>query len=137
MASPPLVTLIVPTVHHRAALFARALRYFDAAGYRGPIVVSDHSPPGHAGEIAQVAARHPSLDLKLLQHAPDLHFLLRLAQCAAAARTPYVHLHADDDFIVFATLDKLVERMQREPACSGRSDIAGYCFPRVSIRSGP
>ena len=118
MPSPPLVTLIVPTVHHRAALFARLLRYFTSAGYRGPIVVSDHSPREHAGVIAALAAEHRGLDLKLLQHAPDLHFLTRLSLCAAAAQTPYVHLHADDDFIVFPALDRLVERMQREPGCS-------------------
>src|SRR6185369_10544770 len=107
MATPPLVTLIVPTVHSRAALYARTLRYLDAVGWRGPILVSDRSPAAQAAAIAEATRRHPALDLKLLQHAPDLHFLSRLADCARQAATPYVHLHADDDFIVPATLDKL------------------------------
>ena len=118
MTPPPLVTLIVPTVHHRAALYARTLRYLSGIGWRSPVVVSDHSPEAHAGAIAEVSRGHPGLDLRLLRHPPELHFLSRLAQCAQAAQTPYVHLHADDDFIVPATLDKLVAAMQRDPACA-------------------
>src|SRR5262245_60438455 len=106
MSSAPLVTLIVPTVHHRAALFARTLRYLEAIGWRSPVVVSDHSPQPHAGVIAD-AARRCSLELRLLRHPPEMHFLERLADCARQAATPYVHLHADDDFVVPATLDKL------------------------------
>ena len=123
MANTPLVTLIVPTVHHRAALYSRTLRYLSGIGLRLPIVVSDHSPEEHAGVIAEATRKHPGLDLKLLRHAPGLHFLTRLAQCAQAAQTPYVHLHADDDFIVPATLDRLVDAMQRSPACSAAMGV--------------
>jgi glycosyltransferase domain-containing protein len=110
-------------VHSRAALYARTLRYLDSVGWRGPILVSDHSPAEHAGAIAEATRRHPALEIRLLRHAPDLHFLGRLADCARQAATPYVHLHADDDFIVPATLDKLVDLMQRKPACSAAMGI--------------
>lgn len=136
MPNTPLVTLIVPTVHHRAALFARALRYLDGCGFDGPIVVSDHSPPGQAGVVAGIVEQHPGLDLKLLQHAPELHFLTRLSLCAAAAQTPYVHLHADDDFLVLPTLDRLVDTLQRNPACSAAMGInlhAEFENGRVSV----
>jgi glycosyltransferase domain-containing protein len=123
VAVPPLVTLLVPTVHHRAALFARTLRYLDGIGFPGPIVVSDHSPEGHAGPIAQAAAAHPRLDLKLLRHAPETHFLTRLAHCAAEAATPYVHLHADDDFVVPGALDRLVDVMQGDSSCSAAMGV--------------
>jgi len=123
MPNTPLVTLIVPTVHHRAALYSRTLRYLSGIGLRLPIVVSDHSPEEHAGVIAEATRQHPGLDLKLLRHAPGLHFLTRLAQCAEAAQTPYVHLHADDDFIVPATLDRLLDAMQRSPACGAAMGV--------------
>ena len=123
MSSTPLVTLIVPTVHHRAALYARTLRYLGASGYRGPIVVSDHSPAAQLGVIAEATRRHAELDVRLLEHPPELHFLARLARCAEAAPTPYVHLHADDDFVVLPTLHKLVELMQRDPACGAAMGV--------------
>ena len=128
MQSPPLVTLIVPTVHHRAELYARTLRYLGGIGWRAPIVVSDHSPEAHAGVIAEATRGHAGLDLKLLRHPPQMHFLARLSACATAAQTPYVHLHADDDFVVPETLDKLVEAMQRDDACSAAMGINLHAF---------
>ena len=38
------VTLIIPTVHQRAALFTRVLRYLESAGFLCPVIVTDHSP---------------------------------------------------------------------------------------------
>ena len=111
------VTLIIPTVHHRAPLYARALRQLSRAGFRGPIIVSDHSPPEHAHAIAEITKRHGELDINVLWHAPDTHFLTRLSRCTAAAETPYVHLHADDDFLVVAMLDRLVGEMERTAGC--------------------
>ena len=117
------VTLIIPTVHHRAALYARALRHLSVSGYRGRIIVSDHSPPQHADAVARAGARHGELDITLLRHAPEVHFLARLIHCAAAAATPYVHLHADDDFLVIAILDRLVGEMDRNPDCAAAMGI--------------
>src|SRR5262249_39499700 len=108
-------TLIVPTVHRRARLYARALRHLAIAGFAGPIVVSDHSPDEHAGAIAEITRGHPELSVTLLRHDPGTHFLARLANTGPAASTPYVHLHADDDFLVMPTLERLVERMEQRP----------------------
>ena len=110
-----MVTLIIPTVYRRAKLFHRTLRYLAGSGFECPIVVSDHSPPEHLGVIADSVRQHGSLDIKLLEHSPDLHFLERLARCAQSADTPYVHLHADDDFLIRATLDLLVREMVARP----------------------
>lgn len=118
-----LVTLIVPTVHRRAALFARALRYLSSGGFQCPIVVSDHSPSEHVGVIADIAQQYGNLDLRLLQHPPDIHFLTRLTLCAKAAETPYVHLHADDDFVVRATLALLIQEMEARPDRSAAMGI--------------
>jgi glycosyltransferase domain-containing protein len=122
-SSADAVTLIVPTVHHRAALFARTLRYLAESGFKGPIVVSDHSPTEHADAIAQVVAGAPGLDLRVVAHAPDLHFLDRLVDCARRAGTPFVHLHADDDFVILPTLDVLLERLRERPDASAALGI--------------
>jgi len=109
------VTLIIPTVHHRAAFFGRVLRYLAHAGFKCPIVVSDHSPPSHLAVIQGIVEGHRSLATKLLQHPPEMHFLRRLTLCAAAAETPLVHLHADDDFLVRPTLQLLIGEMISRP----------------------
>ncbi|HKC43458.1 MAG TPA: TIGR00180 family glycosyltransferase [Burkholderiales bacterium] len=111
------VTLIIPTVSHRAALYARALRHLGRSGFPGPIIVSDHSPPGQFDAIAEVTERHAELNIKVLRHTPDAHFLTRLILCAAAAETPYVHLHADDDFLVLATLERLIGEIEGADDC--------------------
>ncbi len=111
-------TLIIPTLHSRGALFARVLRYLSSAGFQCPIIVSDHSPPEQLNVIADIVKRHDKLDLTLLQHSPDIHFLERLTLCAQAAVTPYVHLHADDDFLIRRTLIALIEVMAAKPGCA-------------------
>ena len=122
-ASRSSVTLLIPTVHHRARLYARALRHLDRSGFRGPIVVSDHSPTEHSQAIADVTSQHGALDIRVLHHAPDTHFLTRLVRCATAAETPYVHVHADDDFLAIGVLARLVGEMERRPECAAAMGI--------------
>jgi glycosyltransferase domain-containing protein len=120
------VTLIIPTLHSRGALFARVLRYLSTAGFLCPIIVTDHSPPQHLNVIADIVKRHNKLDLKLLQHSPDIHFLERLTLCAQAAATPYVHLHADDDFLIRRTLISLIEVMRTKAGCAAAMGLNAH-----------
>jgi glycosyltransferase domain-containing protein len=130
----PPVTLIIPTVHHRAALYARALRYLEASGFRGPVVVSDHSAAEHRSVVEDLSRKHQRLDLTLLRHPPEAHFLERLTLCAQAARTPYVHLHADDDFLSLAVLERLVERMEQGSAAAmGLNVHAEFASRQLSV----
>ena len=117
------VTLIIPTVYNRDRLFARTLRYLSESGFRCPIIVSDHSPAEHIGAVAAIAQRHGALNLKLLHHSPKLHFLERLTSCAAEAATPYVHLHADDDFVLRPMLARLVQEMDGKPDCAAAMGV--------------
>ncbi|MGE5537102.1 MAG: TIGR00180 family glycosyltransferase [Gemmatimonas sp.] len=109
------VTVIIPTVHHRAHLFARALRHLSQSGFTCPILVTDHSPAPERAAVAEAVRSVPGLDVTVVHHAPELHFLERLTDCAARARTPYVHLHADDDFLVRAALERLVATLDDAP----------------------
>lgn len=111
------VALIVPTVHHRAQLFDRTLRFLADCACPAPIMVSDHSPPDALEAIAGIVRRYKNLDIKLLQHAPDLHFLKRLTACAEMVGTPYVHLHADDDFLAPNVVGSLIRTMEQAPDC--------------------
>ena len=117
------VTLIVPTVHHRAELFLQTLKYFSHLGWRGPIIVSDYSPQEHLGTISGLVNQHSDLNVGLRVDPPEAHFLARLAGCAQDARTDYVHLHADDDFLVFATLSHLHDFMESNPGCAAAMGV--------------
>lgn len=112
------VTLIVPTVHTRHELFARTLRYLAVCRLPHPVMVSDHSPEAHGNVVKAIVAQHPGLNLKLIRHPPEMHFLERLIDCARQSDTPYVHLHADDDFVIPETLQKLIQLMDAQPACA-------------------
>src|SRR5262245_28995411 len=94
-----LVTLIIPSVYHRARFVDRVLYYLSDSGLQCPIVVTDHSPQEHAGVIGEIVKRQKDLDIALLRHPTGMHFLERLSDCATVAQTPFVHLHADDDFL--------------------------------------
>jgi glycosyltransferase domain-containing protein len=111
------LTLIMPTVHHRARLFERTLKYLSDCECPAPIVVSDHSVPEMLHVVEGVIRSYGNLDIKLLRHAPDLHFLERLSACAGAAQTPYVHLHADDDFLVPTVAGSLIRVLDEAPDC--------------------
>ncbi len=105
------VTLIIPSVASRASYFRRVLIHLAQQGFAGPVIVSDHSAGDRAAVLPAIMAEFPQLDLSLRRHAPELAFLLRLADCAEAAATPYVVLHADDDFMRFAVLDLCTEHL--------------------------
>jgi len=109
------VTLIIPSVYHRARFVDRVLYYLSHSGLRCPIIVTDHSPHQHTSVISDLVKRQRGLDVTLLVHPTDMHFLKRLSDCAAVAKTPFVHLHADDDFVVRPTLGLLIAEMQRRP----------------------
>lgn len=111
------ISLIIPTVHHRAALFRRTLQFLSNSRFAAPIIVSDHSPDAARGTIAEVVDSVSGLDITLLQHAPELHFLRRLVSCASKVKTPYVHLHADDDFLALSAVAPLVRVLEDKPEC--------------------
>lgn len=111
------VTLIIPTVHSRAHLLARALQHIKAQGFGGEIVISDHSPPGLQYKIAAAVKPYAGHNVVLLAHSPDIHFLTRLVSCAEQATTEYVHLHADDDFLAIASLEHLMREFEQRADC--------------------
>jgi len=124
------LSIIVPSVAGRARFFATALRHLAACAVRWPILVSDHSSAEHESVLSGVAARFPELDSRLLRHPPAMHFLERLARCAEATHTDYVVLHADDDFMMPASMESCIDFLDANPdfaACQGR--MAAFRIP--------
>jgi glycosyltransferase domain-containing protein len=117
------VSLIIPTVHDRAYLFTQTLDYLSGRSYAGPIIVSDHSPSDCRHVIEGVIRKYCALNTTLLHHNPEEHFLTRLSDCASTANTPYVHLHADDDFLMIPILEQLFEMLEKTPSCSAAMGI--------------
>ena len=116
-------TLIVPSVHSRAALLNRALTHLEAQQFRGEIIVSDHSPRDRLDVLRDVVARHGALRMLMLEHDPEWHFLERLADCAEACSGEYVAVHADDDFMFVEALQECAHFLEAHPdyaAAKGR-----------------
>lgn len=136
------LSIIVPSVAGRARFFDTALRHFATCAVRWPILVSDHSAAEHESVLSSVAARYPSLDLRLLRHPPSMHFLERLARCTEAAQTDYVVFHADDDFMLPAAMESCIDFLDANPdfaACQGRMvwfRIAALDEVRINRTSG-
>jgi len=117
------VTLIIPSVHSRAALLDRALHHLEEQQFGGEVILSDHSPPEHAKVLGEVLARHRGLRVLALEHDPAWHFLQRLTDCAESAQTDYVALHADDDFMFISALGECADFLEHHPdfaAAKGR-----------------
>jgi glycosyltransferase domain-containing protein len=116
-------TLIVPSVHSRAALLDRALKHLEAQRFAGEIVISDHSPRDRLDALREVAARHGGLRVLVLEHDPAWHFLERLTDCADTSDSEYVAVHADDDFMFVEAMAECTGFLDTHPdyaAAKGR-----------------
>lgn len=118
------LTIIIPSVASRAAFVRSALNHLRDCGITARVIISDHSPPADRSAISDVVAACPDRDIALLHHEPSLHFLERLSACAKAANTPYVVVHADDDFMLPQAIARCVAFLDANAdhvACQGRS----------------
>jgi glycosyltransferase domain-containing protein len=118
------LTIIIPSVATRAAFVRSALDHLRHCGITARVIISDHSSPADRSAIAGVVAACPDRDITLLHHEPSLHFLERLSACARAASTPYVVVHADDDFMLPHAIARCVAFLDANAdhvACQGRS----------------
>ncbi len=118
-----MLTLMIPTVASRGELFRRCLCHLQEIHYFGPIIVSDHSVESEQLVVASIIGEFSALNIKLIIHSQSLHFVERLLDCAEQAATPYIMLHADDDFFFpDAAVDCLLhlEKNPQMPAARGR-----------------
>lgn len=127
------VTLLLPTVAHRAEFLRSALDFMSVAMKGAQIVISDHTEDADNDTVARLASQFAQLDIVVERHPASLHFLERLTACARLARSPYVVVHADDDFMLPGAIDESVSFLDRHPdfvGCQGRTFFLKLRPPR-------
>lgn len=131
------LTLIIPSVASRAALFERALEVLSKTQVKWKILVTDHSEDSKSGVLAAIAERFPALNIEFIYHAPDAHFVERITDCAAQATTAYVALHADDDFLITTATESCIDRLESDAACAAvKGQIAFFIVNKEAKITG-
>lgn len=133
------VTLLLPTVAHRVEFLRSTLAYLEVAMPGVGIVVSDHTEHGDHDAVKKVVGEYPRLRAEVIHHPASMHFLQRLSDCARAAATPFVVVHADDDYMLPTSLDESVTFLQNHAdhvCCQGRTFFLKlraprFCSPKV------
>lgn len=127
------VTLLLPTVAHRAEFLRSTLEYLSVAMKGAQIVISDHTADADNDTVTRLASQFTQLDIVVERHPASLHFLERLTACARVARSSYVVVHADDDFMLPGAIDESVNFLDRHPdfvGCQGRTFFLKLRPPR-------
>jgi glycosyltransferase domain-containing protein len=127
------VTLLLPTVAHRVEFLRSTLQHLDVAMPGVRIVVSDHTEDGDKEGVRRAVSQHQGLKATVVHHPGSMHFLQRLIACARAAETPYVVVHADDDFMLPGALDEAIAFLEQHPdhvCCQGRTFFLKLRAPR-------
>jgi glycosyltransferase domain-containing protein len=118
------VTLLLPTVASRAHFLQAALLHLADCGLSARVIIADHSEDAQRHVVPEVAASVPQLDVTVVWHPPATHFLERMARSASEAKTRYVVIHADDDYMLVPGILASVRWLEAHPAhvaCQGRT----------------
>lgn len=133
LTSAGAVTLLLPTVAHRKEFLRSTLDFLSVTMRGVQIVVSDHTEDGNQDAVSKIVGNYKQLDIVVEHHPASMHFLERLVACARVAKTPYVVVHADDDFMLPAAIDESVAFLDRNPdfvGCQGRTFFLKLRAPR-------
>lgn len=108
----------------------RTLDYFVDLEFAGHIVICDSSEEGVAQEfVGHCQNAYPNLWLDVYQYPPQTRFLDKLCECLRATDSEYVLLHANDDFMVPAEVNRCIEAMEGDSGLSAaRGRIAMFSF---------
>jgi glycosyltransferase domain-containing protein len=109
------LTIIIPT-HERHFHLRRILDHF--AELLCPIIVADSS----SSSLGDSFILSPNVTYL---HLPSLSFLQKLLYCVHLVDTPYLMLHADDDFVLLSSLPLCVDFLEinQDYSC-----VQGHCL---------
>jgi glycosyltransferase domain-containing protein len=118
------VTFVIPSVHRRTNHLRSCLEHLRDCGVGAQILISDHSQEPDRHKIVGLVSEIGPPQAKVIHHPPSMHFLERLSDCAEQATTPYVVVHADDDFMMPNALEScaaFLDAHEDFAACQGRT----------------
>ena len=128
--------LVIPT-YEGTAFLRRCLDYLDSVGYPGQIVLSDDSSGEHRQFVQSCAERHPRLCLEAFLYPHPTRFLVKLCDTLDKLSAHYVMLCGQDDFVIAATLERLVQLLEARPELSAaRGRIARFHVSRNDAEGG-
>lgn len=106
------ISIIVPTMN-RPKMLLRLIRYFDALGFRGKLLVGDSSDAAIFQEAAIALENYRNhLDIQHL-YLPGHSVAAAVKELNEYANTRFVCLVPDDDFVVPKTMAKCIQFLDR------------------------
>ncbi len=132
---PGLFSVVIPTFDGTPYL-KRALDYFRHLSFKGRIVLSDNSSGGHRKFVASCADEYADLRVETLLFEGGVRFLDKLAATLEKIDSRFVMLHAHDDFMVPAAVERCVGFLDRNPAyTAARGRVAMFALARSGTSS--
>ena len=125
-----LFSLVIPTFDGTPFL-TRTLDYLRHASFAGPVVLSDNSAGEHREFVARCADQYPDLRIETYQFPREVRFLDKLVATLEKLDSRCVMLHAHDDFMVPAAVERCVELLVRDAQYSvARGRVAMFALAR-------
>jgi glycosyltransferase domain-containing protein len=110
-------SLIIPT-YEGTPFVRRLLDFLKAERYPGHVVLSDNSSAAHRGFVESAPQKYPELWIDVQTYDFDIRFLDKLARTLEQLDARYVMLCGQDDYVVPAALEKLVQAIEADPGLS-------------------
>lgn len=128
---PSLFSVVVPTFEGTPYL-KRMLDYFRHIAFEGSIVLSDNSSGEHRRFVAGCSGQYKDLDLEVQQFPEDIRFLDKMSATLEKIDSRFVMLHAHDDFMVPAGVERCVEFLSNNECYSvARGRVAMVALSRA------
>lgn len=130
-----LFSVLIPTFNGTPYL-KRTLDYFRRVAYAGRIVLSDNSSGEHRAFIASCADAYDDLWIEAFEFAEDIRFLDKMVATLEQVDSRLVMLHAYDDFMVPAAVERCVGFLDRHPDfTAARGRVAMFALARGGASS--
>ena len=131
-----LFSLVIPTFEGTRFL-RRLLDYLQQSAFAGSIVLADNSSGEHREYVAACPRRYPDLDLEVHLYPAEVRFLDKMVASLERIDSRFVMLHAHDDFMVPAAVDRCTSFLAAHPDYSvARGRVAMIALSRAEGPDG-
>lgn len=132
---PKLFSVVIPTFNGTQFL-KRSLDYFRHLSFEGQIVLSDNSSGDHRKFIASSPDEYDDLWIETFLFEDGIRFLDKLVSTLEKINSRFVMLHAHDDFMVPAAVERCVGFLDQNPAYTvARGHVAMFALARTGTSS--